>query len=338
MNNIVEAENLSAHYITNAFGVKREVKAVDNVTLDIKNNEIIGIAGESGCGKSTLLKVLFGKVTPPLTVVGGGVNYNVNGNKKDIFQLTDEQFRKLRWKFAAYIPQGSMNVLNPVSRIFSTFRDFYAAHRKGLSKKEIKKEVIEHLNELGLPPKVLEAYPHQLSGGMRQRVTIALATILKPDIIFADEPTTALDVIVQRGVIQLLRDIQREEKLSLVMVTHDMAIHANLTDRIAVMYAGKLIEVGTTEDIFNNPLHYYTKYLIGSLPRIGDKSHRVSTPGSPPPLDNPPAGCRFHDRCPEADPECKDIVPATMDMGNGHLVSCLKYEGRKKVEPVEEGV
>lgn len=321
--NVVEAQNLRGHYITHVYGIEREVKAVDNVSLNIKENEILGIAGESGCGKTTLLKILFGMINPPLTVIEGQVSYIFNNQRQDILSLNKKQIKKIRWKQASYVPQGSMSVLNPVRRVKHTFRDFISAHRN-MNKKAIDKMVIEHLRDLGLPAEVMNSYPHQLSGGMRQRVTIALATILNPDVIFADEPTTALDVIVQRGVIQLLKRIQREEQISMVIVTHDMAIHANLTDRIAIMYAGNLIEVGDTVDVFKEPLHYYTKYLINSLPKIGDKSHRISTPGNPPQLDNPPSGCRFHERCSAASEKCRKEVPPFQEFENGHKVACFQ--------------
>ena len=325
---IVEATDVSAHYITNLYGIEREVSAVDNVSLSINKNEIVGICGESGCGKTTLLKVLFKMIYPPLKILGGKVEYNLNNKKLDILTMSDEVFNKyIRWKNASYIPQGSMNVLNPVIRIKSTFRDFLGTHCR-MGKREIDEMTLEYLNDLGLPPQVMDAYPHQLSGGMRQRITIALATILKPDLVFADEPTTALDVIVQRGVIQLMRKIQSEEKLSLVIVTHDMSIHANLTDRIAIMYAGKIIEEGKTKEIFKNPMHYYTQFLINSLPKIGDKSYRISIPGGPPPLYDFPSGCRFYERCPEAEEHCKQEIPPMIDVGDGHKVACFKMYGK----------
>jgi len=327
---IVEAKDITAHYITNVYGIKREVRAVDNISLSINKNEILGIAGESGCGKTTLLKVLFKMINPPLKILGGQIEYNLNNKKFDILTTSDESFRHIKWKNVSYIPQGSMNVLNPLRRIKSIFRDFVGAHYR-IGKREIDEMAMEYLNDLGLPPQVMDVYPHQLSGGMRQRVTIALATILKPDLIFADEPTTALDVVIQRDVILLMRKIQSERKSSLLVVTHDMAIQANLTDRIAIMYAGKIIEEAKTKEIFKNPLHYYTQFLIDSLPKIGDKSHRISIPGSPPLLSDPPSGCRFHERCPEAEERCKQEIPPLIDVGDEHKVACFKYMANGRV-------
>lgn len=319
---VVKVEKVKAYYVTGIYGIKRTIKAIEDISLEINKNEILGIAGESGCGKTTLIKVLFGMIKPPLTVLGGKVVYNLGDENADILSMPSDQLTKLRWKEVSYIPQGSMSVLNPVRRIKKTFQDFIGTHRRMEKKEDFEILVRNYLGDLGLPLGVLASYPHQLSGGMRQRVTVALATILKPRIIFADEPSTALDVVVQRGVIQLLKRIQKEQKSTLVLVTHDMAVHANIADRIAIMYAGKIIEEAKTSVIFKGSLHPYTKYLIDSLPRIGDKGYRVSVPGTPPPLSNPPKGCRFHPRCPNTREMCKEKIPLLVDVGDGHKVAC----------------
>lgn len=319
---IIEAKNLKAYYITKAYGVERTVQAVDDISLQIKAGEVYGIAGESGCGKSTLLKVLLGAFNPPLTVVDGSVSYHFDDQSFDAVSMNDDQRRDLRWKKISYIPQGSMHVLNPVRRIRDTFHDFISAHRD-VTKKESFKMTQTYLRDLGLPEKVLSSYPHQLSGGMRQRVTIALATILWPKLIFADEPTTALDVVVQRGVIQLLREIQQKEGSTLILITHDMGVHANLADRIAVIYAGKIVEEADTRTILSNPRHPYTQYLINSLPSLDEREERVSIPGRPPALDNPPSGCRFHSRCPVAVDKCRTIEPEIIQIDeSGHRAAC----------------
>jgi peptide/nickel transport system ATP-binding protein len=326
MPTITEVKNLKAYYITHAYGVERTVKAVDNISIDIQQGEIYGIAGESGCGKSTLLKVLLGAFERPLTVVGGTVKYHFDNEVINTLEMTEKNLHDVRWRKVSYIPQGSMHVLNPVRRIRDTFHDFIAAHRP-VSKKESAEMTRKYLRDLGLPEKVLSAYPHQLSGGMRQRVTIALATILWPRLIFADEPTTALDVVVQRGVIELLKEVQARENSTLVLVTHDMGVHANLANRIAVLYAGKLVEEGDTRTIFNNPRHPYTRYLINSLPRLDDKTERAGIPGRPPALDHPPEGCRFHPRCPHVMDICRQKEPALVSIQNGrtspHRVACF---------------
>ena len=209
---VAEVRNLRAYYSTSTTNLQRTVRAVDDITLQVHAGEAYGIAGESGCGKSTLLKVLLGTITPPLTVVSGSVHYRVDGRDIDVLGLSDDQLRAIRWSVVSYIPQGSMHVLNPVRRIRDTFRDFVVAH-KPVWVSQTDRHVAGYLGELGLPATVLDAYPHQLSGGMRQRVTIALATILGPRLVLADEPTTALDVVVQRGVIQLLKDIRMRTQL-----------------------------------------------------------------------------------------------------------------------------
>jgi peptide/nickel transport system ATP-binding protein len=318
---IAEAKNLKAYYITNAYGVQRTVKAVDNISVQIKEGEVFGIAGESGCGKSTLLKVLLGAYKPPLTVVEGSVKYHFENEELDVVNMDDRSRRDIRWKKVSYIPQGSMHVLNPVRRIRDSFHDFISAHRVS-TKAESTEMTRNYLRDLGLPEKVLNAYPHQLSGGMRQRVTIALATILWPKLIFADEPTTALDVVVQRGVIQLLKEIRQAKGSTMVLITHDMGVHANLADRIAVLYAGKLVEEGDTRTILKSPRHPYTQYLIKSLPKLDERAERVSIPGRPPALDNPPQGCRFHTRCPLVIDKCRTIDPETISISDGHRVAC----------------
>jgi peptide/nickel transport system ATP-binding protein len=262
-----------------------------------------------------------------LTVVSGTVKYSFDGQEIAALSLDSNTLRDLRWKQVSYIPQGSMHVLNPVRRIQDTFYDFIAAHNN-LSKSESIRMTRAYLQELGLPEKVLTAFPHQLSGGMRQRVTIALATILWPKLIFADEPTTALDVIVQRGVIQLLKDIQQREGSTLILITHDLGVHANLANRIAVLYAGKVVEEGDTRTILKNPSHPYTQYLIRSLPNMAERTERVSIPGRPPALDAPPSGCRFHPRCPLAMDRCKTEDPALIELTPGHRAAChLLTEG-----------
>ncbi|MDE0098625.1 MAG: ABC transporter ATP-binding protein [Truepera sp.] len=318
---LVEARNLKAYYITEAYGVKRTVKAVEDISLSINEGEIYGIAGESGCGKTTLLKVLLGAFQPPLTITGGTVNYHFDGESVDVLQLTERDLRNIRWNKVSYIPQGSMHVLNPVRRINDTFYDFIVTHRP-MSKREATELVRSYLNDFGLPDTVLTSFPHQLSGGMRQRVTIALATILWPKLVFADEPTTALDVVVQRGVIELLKEVQQKESSTLVLITHDMGVHAHLADRIAVLYAGNLVEEGDSQTIFKNPSHPYTQYLIQSLPTMEEKVQREGIPGRPPALDNPPSGCRFHPRCPHAMDICRETPPPMMDLGNGHRAAC----------------
>ncbi|GIK74868.1 MAG: peptide ABC transporter ATP-binding protein [Chloroflexota bacterium] len=321
-NTILRTEALHAYYVLDVYGKQKILKAVNEVDLAIQEDEIYGIAGESGCGKTTLLKALAAAVEPPLRVMSGRVTYRIAGEDVDVATLTPEEKRKLRLEYIAYVPQGSMSVLNPVARIRDTYRDFIESHIGAHQKAEAYELAKEHLSELGLPLKILDAYPHQLSGGMRQRVTIALATLLKPRIIIGDEPTTALDVVVQRGVVQLLKDVQRKLQNTIILVTHDMGVHANIADRIGIMYAGKIVEEAPTEKIFGAPAHPYTQYLINSLPKFGDKTQRESVPGSPPSLANLPSGCPFHPRCPHAKDICKQEMPGFTQVEPKHRVAC----------------
>ena len=324
---IAEAKHLKAYYITQSYGIERTVKAVDDISLEIKEKEVLGIAGESGCGKSTLLKALLGTIDPPLKIVDGTMQYEFE-ESYNVLSMSKDEIKQMRWTKVSYIPQGSMHVLNPVRKIRDTFHDFIATHQN-LNKSETTQLSQDYLQKLGLSGQVMNAYPHQLSGGMRQRVTIALATILSPKLVFADEPTTALDVLVQRGVVQLLKEIQQREGSTLVLVSHDMGVHANLADRIAILYAGKLVEEADTRSIFKKPLHPYTQYLIESLPRLDDKTERSSIPGRPPALDNPPEGCRFHPRCPHAMDICTKEVPPLVDIGEGHKTACFLVSEEK---------
>ena len=261
--------------------------------------------------------------------MGGEVKYHLDGEILDAAEMTDEQQRDLKWRTISYIPQGSMHVLNPVRRIRDTFHDFISAHRD-VSKSESFQLTADYLRDLGLPEKVMAAYPHQLSGGMRQRVTIALATILWPKLIFADEPTTALDVVVQRGVIQMLKDVQQKEGSTLVLITHDIGVHANLADRIGILYAGKLVEESDTKTILESPRHPYTRYLIESLPSLDSREERLAIPGRPPALDRPPSGCRFHERCPLAQDVCKTVEPELIQIEPGHFTACHVVEEELK--------
>jgi peptide/nickel transport system ATP-binding protein len=323
---ILTVKDLKVYYQTHMYGVERTVKAVDGISIDINANEIFGIAGESSCGKTTFIKSLSGTIKPPLTVFGGEVHYDFGSESIDILTLRDENLREIRWKKIAYVLQGSMSVLNPVRRINKTFYDFFEAHQKIENKYAFMDYIREHVGKLGLPSDVLKSYPHHLSGGMKQRVAIALATMFKPNVIIADEPTTALDVIVQRGVLQLLQDIQAEQKNTVILVSHDMAVHANIADRVGIMYAGRIVEDAKVEDIFERPLHPYTQHLIRSLPMIGDKSYRESIPGAPPNLANPPEGCRFHPRCPYSMDRCQQEVPPFLPVAEGrndHRVACF---------------
>jgi peptide/nickel transport system ATP-binding protein len=317
---VLSVRGLRAYYQMRYFGVQREVRAVDGITLDVNRNEIYGLAGESSCGKTSFIKAIAGANRPPLNVIGGTVRYSFLDS--EIFRLSQEQLSAVRWKHLSYIMQGSMNVLNPVRRVRHSFIDFAQRHIN-VPKAEFFVVVADHLQRLHLSPDVLRAYPHELSGGMRQRVTIALATICRPEFIIADEPTTALDVVVQKGVLKMIREVQQEIGSSVLFVTHDMAVHANMADRLGIMYAGRLVEEAPTRELFAKPLHPYTAHLIQSLPRIGDVSPKKALDGAPPNLSQPPPGCRFHPRCPLAMDICRRENPSLTMLAPKHRVACF---------------
>ncbi|HXF61019.1 MAG TPA: ABC transporter ATP-binding protein [Caldilineaceae bacterium] len=320
---LLKVEDLRAYYRTEVYGISRTVRAVDGVSFELYPNEIYGIAGESSCGKTTLIKVISGTIKPPLRVESGSVRYDFGDFAVDMLTINPDELRlNVRWKEISYVMQGSMSVLNPVRRIIRTFEDIVGTHQGIEDKRQFLEQIRAHVQKLGLPPDVLNLYPHQLSGGMRQRVAIALATVFHPSLIIADEPTTALDVVVQRGVLQQLKEIQAESANTVLLVTHDLAVHANVADRVAIMYAGRIVEEAPTETIFNAPCHPYTQHLIQSLPVIGDKTSKESLGGAPPNLANPPSGCRFHPRCPYAMEICRTQVPEMITLADRHRVAC----------------
>src|SRR5687768_5955358 len=293
--NVLEVKDLKAYYLMNYFGIEREVRAVDDITMNVRANEVYGIAGESSSGKTSFIKVLAAAIRPPLRVVAGSATYRFGNETIDITKASEEEIEAIRWSHLSYIMQGSMSVLNPLRRVGRIFEDF-AMRPLGLTGAAFRERVVQHLGRLKLAPQVLEAYPHELSGGMRQRVTIGLATVCNPEFIIADEPTTALDVVVQKDVLALIRNLQKEMGASVIFVTHDMSVHANMADRVGIIYAGRLVEEAPTRQLFTSPKHPYTAHLVASLPRIGDTTQRPALEGRPPSLADPPPGCRFHPR------------------------------------------
>lgn len=322
---LIKVDNVRAYYKMRTFGIEKNVKAVDGVSIEVKENEIIGIAGESGSGKSTLGRVIYGHLDFPLTFINGEIFYNFEGTKFYISpsSFNSEKMKSLRWREISYIPQSSMNVLNPVRKIYKIFNDIIESHNMNREIDETK--IKETLNNFGLPSNIMNLFPYQLSGGMRQRVVIALATLFNPKVIIADEPTSALDVVTQWNLLMLFKKIHFENRSSFIFITHDMSIIANLTDRVAIMYAGKIFEIGNTKDIFNNPIHPYTKFLINSIPEIGDKTEKFSIPGFAPNLIDPPPGCRFSPRCPQVKKICEEKEPSLIEIEKDHKVSCFIY-------------
>ncbi|MGV8856494.1 MAG: ABC transporter ATP-binding protein [Devosia sp.] len=322
---LLKVTGLKAYYQMNYFGVQREVRAVDDITMTIRKNEIYGIAGESSSGKTSFIKVLAAAIRPPMRIVAGSVRYDFKDRRFDVATATPAEVEAVRWSHLSYIMQGSMSVLNPLRRIGKTFEDF-ARRPLGLNGPDYQARILGHLERLQLPADVLQAYPHELSGGMRQRVTIGLATVCRPEFVIADEPTTALDVVVQKEVLGLIREIQQEIGSSVVLVTHDMSVHANIADRVGIIYAGRLVEEGPTRQMFFAPKHPYTAHLVASLPRIGDTAQRPALEGRPPSLAEPPSGCRFHPRCPLAVDKCRTDVPPLETVAPDHRTACWRWQ------------
>lgn len=323
---MLKIENLSTSYKT----IDGDVHVINDLNFTINDNEIFGIAGESGCGKTTLLNTLYDIVEFPLVIDKGRVvlEGEKNGNK---FSYESGQIRKTWWNNISYVPQAAQSVLNPIVRLKKQFIDSIPKEdRKNETEAQTLERVSNYLKELSLSPDVLEAYPFQLSGGMRQRAIIALATFMSPNVVLADEPTTALDVVVQKGILMMLMRLQKQLKNTLIIVSHDMGVHYQITDRMAIMYSGSVIELGKTEDIFNDPIHPYTTMLVGALPRVGEDIQRVGIPGRPPALKNPPPGCRFAPRCPHATDKCRESVPEFREIKPGRFAAChlLNEEGK----------
>ena len=324
MNDILKVSGLKAYYQIGSGATARQVRAVDDISMSVGRNEIYGIAGESSSGKTSFIKVLAAAIRPPLRVVSGSATFHFKTGDIDVTAATPRQIEAMRWKSLSYIMQGSMSVLNPLRRIGQIFEDF-ASRPLGLEGAAFRQRVTEHLDRLKLSPSVLGAYPHELSGGMRQRVTIGLATVCNPEFVIADEPTTALDVVVQKEVLALIKDLKRQIGSSIVFVTHDMAVHANMADRVGIIYAGRLVEEAPTRVLFQAPKHPYTAHLIASLPRIGDTTPRPALEGRPPNLSAPPEGCRFHPRCPLAIDKCRVAVPPLETVGPGQRSACWRW-------------
>ena len=294
------------------------VRAVDQVNLDVYPNETMAVVGESGCGKSTLAYAIVREVPHPGQIVGGEVWFA----NRDLLSMTASELRQFRWKEVAIVFQASQSALNPVMRVADQMIDTAQAHDIS-SRSKIIDKASELLDMVKLDPRrVLHSYPHELSGGMKQRVVIALSLLLDPKMLILDEPTTAVDVVTQVAILDILADIRRRLGLTMMLLTHDMSIVARIADHVAVMYAAQLVEVGSIEDIFYNPLHPYTYGLIHAVPSlIGDLGDKEPIPGVPPDLRNPPPACRFHPRCPYATSICHEVKPF-MEHFDSRLIAC----------------
>jgi len=314
---ILDVKNLRVHYET-PLG---DVIACNGVSFNVYLGETLGLVGESGCGKTTAAMAILRLVPPPGRIVHGQVL--LNGT--DIMSLSERELRQVRWCQISLIPQGAMNSLNPVMRIKDQIADAIETHEGKQPRRALKERILELLNMVGLPSRVYNLYPHELSGGMKQRVCIAMAIALNPSIIIADEPTSALDVVVQRVIAQTLLDVKERLNVSMILIGHDMGLQAQLVDRIAVMYAGNIVEIAPVKEIFEESLHPYTQLLIESIPSIKERKPLKVTKGLTHDLRNPPPGCVFHLRCPHVTARCREEVPSLRELAPKRYVACHLY-------------
>ncbi|MGC9523654.1 MAG: ABC transporter ATP-binding protein [Anaerolineae bacterium] len=304
------------------------VKAVRGVDLDLYPEESLALIGESGCGKTTLGLSLIRLLVKAANIRQGSITYRLDGEELDILAMNDRELRRFRWRECAMVFQSALNAFNPVLRIRDQIYDTAKAHGV-VSRAEAYRHAMELLEHVQLDPgRVINAYPHELSGGMRQRVLLAVSLLLDPPVLVLDEPTTALDILTQRTIIDLLRRLQAELGFSMMFISHDLSIAAELADRVATMYAGTIVELGSVYDIFYHPAHPYTLGLIRAVPTVtGDYEELASIPGAPPDLIDPPAGCKFHPRCPYATERCRAEEPQLESvLGDGHTVACFHYD------------
>jgi peptide/nickel transport system ATP-binding protein len=318
---LLEIDDLQIYFET----PRGTARVVDGANLTLHRKEIVGIAGESGSGKTTLVEAILQIIRFPNRVVRGSVRFfPVGGEPVDLMRLSRSEMRRFRWEQISYVPQGSMNSLNPVMRIGEQIVDGMTAH--GISEGDAKRKVPSMLERVGLEPRVANLHPHELSGGMKQRVIIAAAIAMDPELVIADEPTTALDVNVQRVILETLAKLREEFGIAILIVSHDLPVHAQLADRIGVMYAGQIVETGDVRPIAKEPLHPYTQGLMDSIPAVGGERHRLSgIAGTTPSPLSWPEGCRFHPRCPYVMDICREVVPIRAEI----------EPGRRKVRDIE---
>ena len=319
---VLRVEDLTVYYET----PDGDVKAAEGVSFSLKAGERLALVGESGSGKTTVATALLRLTRPPGRIVRGSVYVG----DQDVLAMDEQAVRRMRLSEISLIPQGAMNSLNPVLRVGNQIEDGIKAHRR-VSQQELGEQVPRLLETVGLQPSVARLFPHELSGGMKQRVAMAIATSLEPQVIVADEPTSALDVVVQRRIMETLGRLQAGLGAAVVLIGHDMGLVAQFADYVGVMYAGRLVDLGPVEEIFDNPLHPYTKLLIDSLPNLEHRAELIGIPGLPPALLNPPAGCAFHPRCPYLFDPCPDETPAGVEATPGRLVACHLYPGRDRL-------
>lgn len=315
---LLKVDDLSVEYTTDG----GQLRAVDGVSFSLRAGETMGVVGESGCGKTTLAKAILRLLDENGEITGGSIQFR----DADLSALSDSELQdEIRWKEVSYIPQNAMAALDPVYTVGDQMIQVIRRHTDK-SKSEARERAAELFERVDLDPDWMHDYPHELSGGQRQRVTIALALALSPSLIVADEPTTGLDVIVQEQINQLITEIQADIGCAIIFVTHDMSVVSNISDRVAVMYAARIAELGDIEDVFERSSHPYTIGLQNAFPKMNEfaaESDLIEIPGEPPDLLSPPEGCRFAERCPFSTAECRQIEPDGVNVGDGHRIECI---------------
>ena len=320
---LLSIENLRIHYVLH----NSTVEAVNGISLDIRKGETLGIVGETGAGKTTVALGIMGLLPdPPAKVIDGSIEFN----STSLFRASGAEMRKIRGNKISMIFQDPMSALNPIDTVGEQIMEGIRLHNK-LSKKDAYIRACEILEMVGIPADRYNDYPHQFSGGMKQRIVIAMAMVCEPDLLIADEPTTALDVTIQAQVLDMVNDIQQKTGTSMILITHDLGVIAEMTERVAIIYAGRIVEQGTTEQIYTGTMHPYTIGLFGSLPRLDSKTSRLEPiPGLMPDPSNLPSGCSFAPRCPKKMEICETAEPELVDLGNGHCVRCHLYPMEEK--------
>ena len=320
---LLDVQNLTTNYRT----VRGWVRAAEDISFKVEHGEALGIAGESGCGKTTVALSLL-KILPSGGIIRRG---KIIFDGKDLVPLAENQMRKVRWKEISIVFQGAMNAMNPVFKVGDQIVEAIQTHQRDVDKTAAMDRAKSLLEMVGVEPSRIDNYPHEFSGGMRQRALIAMALAANPKLLIADEPGTALDVIVQAQVLKLMRELRERLGLSMVLISHDLSIIAETCQKVAIMYAGRIAEFGDAEAVYNEPLHPYTQGLIKAFPSIkGSRIRLSSIPGQPPDLLNPPSGCRFNPRCPFVMDVCHKVDPSLERVGSGdHLVACHLYPVKK---------